>query len=394
MPPVQQRGLPTVVEDAPSPSATEDSPRPSNPAVGKKFSELGGWRRSQRVRIEMPLDVYVYGEDEEPIFGKGKTVDVSAHGALLALSMPVDIGQTLRLVHPQTKQEIECHVLRFVKRDPEGGGQVGVEFAGMSQHFWGIASPPEDWDPDWVPNALPQRPPPIVPSEPLPLDGVAETEGARQRLQGSLRASAATAKQILKDGRVLSWPIVMVAVSLGLYILWIATHPAGDAGSAANEDSQSFRVAPQDASIIPRIDRYRPATPVDFDSDAVAWLRGSGQQASGKIPGFYSNSKKSNAYILVGKANERRVVILAGGELRYNAEYPVIAIAACVPMELVHKINWADPSAPESDGDGLLIVRAADAPASGVMLFLRGSRVVSASPVDYREIPFGQGCQI
>ncbi len=137
MPPVQQRGLPTVVEDAPSPSATEDSPRPSNPAVGKKFSELGGWRRSQRVRVEMPLDVYVYGEDEEPIFGKGKTVDVSAHGALLALSMPVDIGQTLRLVHPQTKQEIECHVLRFVKRDPEGGGQVGVEFAGMSQHFWG-----------------------------------------------------------------------------------------------------------------------------------------------------------------------------------------------------------------------------------------------------------------
>ena len=86
-------------------------------------------------------------------------------------------------------------------------------------------------------------------------------------------------------------------------------------------------------------------------------------------------------------------MILANGELRYNAEYPAIAIAACVPMELVHQVKWADATPPESDGDGLLIVRAANAPASGVMLFLRGSQVVSANPVDYREIKFGQGCQ-
>ena len=132
---------------------------------------------------------------------------------------------------------------------------------------------------------------------------------------------------------------------------------------------------------------------MDFDPDAISWLRSLDQQPTGKISGFYSGSRKSNAYILVGKDNERRVVILAGGQLQYNAEYPRVAIAACVPMELVHQINWAEASTPESDGDGLIIVRAADAPASSVVLFLRGSQVVSASPVDYREVKFGQGCQ-
>lgn len=87
------------------------------------------------------------------------------------------------------------------------------------------------------------------------------------------------------------------------------------------------------------------------------------------------------------------MVILAGGQLPYNAEYPRIAIAACVPLELVRKINSVDAVPPESDGDGLLLVRAADTPASGVVLFLRVSQVVYGSPVDYREARIGQGCQ-
>jgi len=184
--------------------------------------------------------------------------------------------------------------------------------------------------------------------------------------------------------------MVALIASVILLMAWMAMRSRDDGGGAKE---QPAGVAPEDASRIPRIERTRLATVEDFDADAVSWLRDSGQQVSGKISGFYSGSKTSNAYILVGKANERRVVIFADGELRYNAEYPVIAIAACVPMELVHKINWAEASPPESDGDGLLIVRAADAPASGVMLFLRGSQVVSANPVDYREIQFGQGCQ-
>jgi hypothetical protein len=81
---------------------------------------------------------------------------------------------------------------------------------------------------------------------------------------------------------------------------------------------------------------------------------------------------------------------MAYGQVSYNAEYPVIAAAALIPKELIQKINWADPSPPESDGDGLLIVRAADGPASGVVLFLRGTQIVSGNPTDYRQIPLRQ----
>ncbi len=395
MPPTKWQELASVVENARSPSSTESNPTPyviednassSTLVTGKEERVLGGWRRSERLRIEIPVDVYVCGENEEPIFGQGKTVDVSAHGALLALPMSVDIGQTLRLVHRQTKREIECHVLRFVKRYPEGGGEVGVEFAGVSQHFWGIASPPADWDPNWVPNALPQRPEPKVP----PAQQIS-VPGTGKSRQANLGAIAATVKRILKNSRILNWRMVVLAASVVSLTLWIAMRGPSDADSAAT--GVPAGVVPEDARRIPRIERTRLATASDFDPDAISWLRGSDLQASGKIPGFYSNTKKSNAYILVGKAHERRVVIFADGGLRYNAEYPVIALAACVPMELVHKISWAEATPPESDGDGLLIVRAADAPASGVMLFLRGSQVVSASPVDYREIKFGQGCQ-
>jgi hypothetical protein len=84
------------------------------------------------------------------------------------------------------------------------------------------------------------------------------------------------------------------------------------------------------------------------------------------------------------------VIIFAGGELRYNAEYPVIAIAARFPKELIEKTSWSDSSPPESSGDGLLIVRAADSPASAVVLFVRPDQVVTASPTDYRQIPYSQ----
>jgi hypothetical protein len=402
MPPSKWKELSSVVEGArrssdkekkPSPFVIEDDASSSGPAKASKDRVLGGLRRSERVRIQIPVDVYLCGEDEEPIFGHGKTVDVSAHGALLALPLPVEIGQTLRLVHRRTKREIECHVLRFSKRYPHGGGEVGVEFAGMSPHFWDIATTPEDWAPDWVPNALPQRLEPKVPPQAVRKGAAGATSRTEKPQRGYFGVAVGTSKAILKNSSALRRPIAVLAGAIVLLTVWIALRGSSGADSADSGNAVPAGVAPEDARRIPRIERTRLATAVDFDPDAVSWLRSSDQQPTGKIPGYYSGSKKSAAYILVGKANERRVVIFADGELRYNAEYPVIAIAACVPMELVHQINWAEPSTPQSDGDGLLIVRAADAPASGVILFVRGSQVVSASPVDYREVKFGQSCQ-
>lgn len=394
---VEDNSIPSTYEINASSSETEDSAGSPNISKPKQDRLLGQWRRSERVHVEMLVEVCVCSDDDEgqePVFTRGKTIDVNAHGALLDVAMPVDIGQTLRLINVRTKREIECHVLRFAKRYPDGGGHIGVEFAGVSRHFWGVSSPPADWDPEWVRPAQPERPAPQVPaSAPAPIKGRSISPGALPRTESLRRervqAPAIERKVQVRSGVPTRLTIVLVASAI-LITAWMTMRSPSD-GNGAN--GQPAGVEPEDARRIPRIERTRLATVEDFNADGISWLRDSGQQAGGKISGFYSGSKKSNAYILVSEANQRRVVILAGGQLQYNAEYPRIAVAACVPMQLVRKIKWADPSVPETDGDGLLLVRAADAPASGVVLFLRNSQVVAASPANYRDIEFGHGCQ-
>lgn len=386
---------PSVYEINETPSETKDHASSSNPGKPNTLRRFRDLRRSERVPLEMPVEVCVCSEDDdgqEPVFTRGKTIDVNAHGALLDVSIPVDIGQTLRMVNVRTKREIECHVLRFAKRYPEGGGHIGVEFAGVSRHFWGISAPPTNWDSRRVPLAQPNGPvsqgPPSAAS---PVSSAGASPNALPRPDKPRRMQAPAIERRVQVSYQLPKGLTLALVALVLLLMaWMAMRSPND-GNGANAGPAG--VVSEDARRIPRIDRMRLATVGDFDADGISWLHDSGQPVSGRIPGFYSGSKKSNAYLLVGKDNERRVVILAGGQLQYNAEYPRIAIAACVPMEMVRKIKWADPSVPESDGDGLLLVRAADASASGVVLFLRGSQVLSASPVDYREVRFGQGCQ-
>lgn len=109
-----------------------------------------GFRRSERVPFEMPVEVYVSGENEEPTHEEGNALSVNAHGALLALSMPVEMAQSLRLVNPRTQKEMECRVCRFVTQNPTGVREVAIEFAMVAPTFWDVPSPPADWDPAWV----------------------------------------------------------------------------------------------------------------------------------------------------------------------------------------------------------------------------------------------------
>jgi hypothetical protein len=97
---------------------------------------LGGERRrSQRSLKEVGL--VVRGESvEKGVFQEETfTVSVSAHGALMALSTKVPVGQKLFLRNPRTHTELESRVVRF--GFPQGGRpQVGVEFAKPAPEFW------------------------------------------------------------------------------------------------------------------------------------------------------------------------------------------------------------------------------------------------------------------
>jgi hypothetical protein len=69
---------------------------------------------------------------------------VVLHGALIALTHPVEKGQILWLTNRATKAEQLCKVMYL---GPSSGGksQIGIEFTKPCPDFWRIAFPPEDW---------------------------------------------------------------------------------------------------------------------------------------------------------------------------------------------------------------------------------------------------------
>jgi hypothetical protein len=131
------------------------------------------------------------------------------------------------------------------------------------------------------------------------------------------------------------------------------------------------------------------ATADDLDPVAVSWMRGNGQQPEGRFTADLSGkgTGRDVVYLLVAPDGMRRVVLLADNENRYDTKFPYIGLAARVPKGIVNSITWVGGKPPENvDGDGVLLVRKRDDPASGVVLFLSGRGIVSASPVNYQEI--------
>jgi hypothetical protein len=102
-------------------------------------------RRSQRVQLTIP--VIVRGKTRGAEFEEHtSTVSVSANGCLLQLRRPVERGQDVHLVNPQTTEELPCRVVYSGTRE-KGKSEVGLEFIEASPLFWRVAFPPADWDP-------------------------------------------------------------------------------------------------------------------------------------------------------------------------------------------------------------------------------------------------------
>ncbi len=114
----------------------------SRDAEGKTYAEP---RRTQRVRIGMSVEIC--SADGEPFQEKTKTITVNANGCLVLLATKVKRGQNLKIINPQTQEELACAVI-FQGDYNSGKSEVGLEFSEPSPKFWRIAFPPNDWDPN------------------------------------------------------------------------------------------------------------------------------------------------------------------------------------------------------------------------------------------------------
>jgi len=101
-------------------------------------------RRSQRILLDVPLIVRGESEQQRSFQEKTFTLAVSAHGALVLLASPVEVGQRVVVMDPKSWNEREGKVA-YRGRPHAGLAQVGIEFAQPAPEFWPIKSLPSDW---------------------------------------------------------------------------------------------------------------------------------------------------------------------------------------------------------------------------------------------------------
>ena len=97
-------------------------------------------RRAQRLPITMPVAVYGYA-GEEPFGENTESVNVSARGALVAISTEIACWQKILLTNLQTEEELECRVVRLL-RTTTGQLLAGLEFPEAAPRFWRTGTSP------------------------------------------------------------------------------------------------------------------------------------------------------------------------------------------------------------------------------------------------------------
>jgi hypothetical protein len=105
-----------------------------------KHSLLREQRRATRVRLTMP--VLLYGRNgDEPFQENTETLNVSANGGLVPVSVRIRRHQKLIVTNLQTNEDLACRVVRLAKTE-RGTTLAAIEFFERAPRFWRANLPP------------------------------------------------------------------------------------------------------------------------------------------------------------------------------------------------------------------------------------------------------------
>jgi hypothetical protein len=93
-------------------------------------------RRAHRVMLSTPLLVYGWLQ-AQPFWENTETLDVSAIGGLMPLSVGVVRSQRLVVTNLQSNEDLTCRVARLAHTS-DGKTAIGFEFAQASASFWRV----------------------------------------------------------------------------------------------------------------------------------------------------------------------------------------------------------------------------------------------------------------
>jgi hypothetical protein len=92
-------------------------------------------RRTRRARVQVPLLVYGYTLNDGPFAEKTTTIEINAHGALIAMETVVPPGERLLLTNETNQKTQQCIVLSVTTRQ-RSQEEVAVAFATAAPQFW------------------------------------------------------------------------------------------------------------------------------------------------------------------------------------------------------------------------------------------------------------------
>jgi PilZ domain-containing protein len=96
-------------------------------------------RRSARREYDAVVRVYGHAQDGNTFYQQVRTINVSTHGALLELKIPVVVGQKLLLINEETRRQQICQIVN-TRVHETNTLHVAVEFPVPHAEFWEVFS--------------------------------------------------------------------------------------------------------------------------------------------------------------------------------------------------------------------------------------------------------------
>ncbi len=103
-------------------------------------------RRSDRLRLTIPLRVHGIDSAGVKIKAEGRTLVLNRHGARIQLGEKLAVGSLVRIVNLTNNREAEFRVVGPTAPPSEKGGEWGVEYSNPKEDIWGIRFPPIEGD--------------------------------------------------------------------------------------------------------------------------------------------------------------------------------------------------------------------------------------------------------
>lgn len=101
-----------------------------------------GKRRSDRVRLTIPLRLHATDAQDVEFWTEGRTLVLNRHGARIEIGRGLVSGSTVRIVNVTNRHEADFRVVGPTAPRTDKNSEWGVELINLNENIWGIQFPP------------------------------------------------------------------------------------------------------------------------------------------------------------------------------------------------------------------------------------------------------------